>query len=226
MQVLALLREQGQRGYGLASCGNASEALVGRCRIGASDVRRVRSCRAATVSVMVVRKNVHPAPEHLDAGDLIRRRREDALVLLPDTLSPVDGEMVAGFRQGAQALRVRAKQQGLPVELIVPEGARPGHYSEHAADWVLPLILSVPSAVVAQLIANEIQRWIKAWREQGRSRTPTLRYREVFVDEATQKAGVRELEGPADEVADWIARRPAREAGGEPEEEWQWPEST
>jgi hypothetical protein len=175
---------------------------------------------------MAVHKTVHPAPEHLDAGELIRRRREDALVLLPDTLSPIDGQMVAGFRQGTQALRVRAKEEGVPVEVVVPEGARPGHYSEHAADWVLPLILGVPAAAVGQLIATEIQRWIDAWREEGRSRTPTLRYREVLVDEATQKARVCELEGPADEVADWIARRPALEAGGEPEEhEWQWPES-
>lgn len=174
---------------------------------------------------MAMRKTVHPAPEHLDSGELIRRRREDALVLLPDTLSSVDGQMVAGFRQGAQALRVRAREGGLPVAVVVPEGARPGHYSEHAADWVLPLILGVPSAAVGQLIANEIQRWIDEWRDQGRSRTPTLRYREVLVDEATQQATVREVEGPADEVAAWIARRSALEVGGEPEEEWRWPEN-
>lgn len=175
---------------------------------------------------MAVRKTVHPAPEHLDTAELISRRRDDALVLLPDTLSPVDGQMVAGFRQGAQALRVHAKQEGVPVEVVVPQGARPGHYAEHTADWVLPLILGVPAATVGQLIAHEIQRWIDEWRAQGRSRMPTLRYREVLVDEATQKARVRELEGPADEVADWIARRPALEAGDEPEEdEWQWPES-
>lgn len=173
---------------------------------------------------MAIRKSVYPAPDHLDAEDLARR--EDALVLLPDTLSPVDGQTVAGFREGAQALRVRARKDGVPVEVVVPEGARPGHYSEHAADWVLPLILGVPATTVAQLITNEVQRWIDGWREQGRSRMPTLRYREVLVDEATQKATVRELEGPADEVADWIARRPALEAGQESkEDEWQWPEN-
>jgi len=147
-------------------------------------------------------------------------------VLLPDTLSPVDGQMVAGFREGAQALRVRARQKGVPVEIVVPESARPGHYSEHAADWVLPLILGIPTGVVSSLIANEIQRWIDEWREQGRSRTPMLRYREVVLDEATQTATMRELEGPADEVADWIARRPAPETGGESDgDEWQWPDS-
>jgi hypothetical protein len=146
-------------------------------------------------------------------------------VLLPETLSPINGQMVAGFRDGAQTLRVRAKQEGVPVEVVVPEGTQPGHYAEHTADWVLPLILGLPTATVAQLLANEIQRWIDDWRDRGRSRTPTLRYREVVVDEATRKTEVRELEGPADEVADWIARRPALGAGSEPEnDEWQWPE--
>ncbi len=68
----------------------------------------------------------YPAPEHLNASDLVGRR-DDALVLLPDTLSSVDGQMVAGFREGAQALRVRARQEGVPVEVVVPEGARAGH---------------------------------------------------------------------------------------------------
>lgn len=175
---------------------------------------------------MAVRKTVHPGPEHLDPAELVRRRREGALVLLPDTLLPVDGQMVASFRDGAQALRVRARQEGVPVEVVVPEGARAGHYSEHAAEWVLPLILGVPAATVAQVIADQIQRWIDAWREQGRSRMPTLRYREVLVDEATQRTRMRELEGPAEEVVDWIARRPTLGGSSEPEEgEWQWPES-
>jgi hypothetical protein len=174
---------------------------------------------------MAVQKTVSPAPEHLNGEDLASRLPTNALVLLPDTLSPVDGQMVAGFRQGAQALRVRAREEDVSVEVVVPEGARPGHYAEHAADWVLPLILGVPAAVVGQLIANEIQRWIEAWREQGRSRMPTLRYREVVVDEVSRKASLRELEGPADEVADWLARRPALEAGEPEEDEWRWPKS-
>jgi hypothetical protein len=172
---------------------------------------------------MAVHKSVYPAPEHLDATGFEPR---DALVLLSDTLSPVAGQMVAGFRDGAQALRVRARQSGVPVEVVVPEGARPGHYSEHAADWILPFILGVPVATVAQLIATEVQRWIDGWRKEGRSRIPTLRYREVLVDEATQKTIVRELEGPAEEVADWIVRRSMLKAGSEPnEDEWQWPDS-
>jgi hypothetical protein len=174
---------------------------------------------------MAVRETVRSAPEHLRATELVGRRREDALVLLPDTLSPVNGQMVAGFRQGAQALRVRAKHESIPVEVVVPEGARPGHYSEHAADWVLPLLLGVPGAAVAQVIASEIQRWIEEWRQQGRSRMPTLRYREVLVDEEAGTTSVRELEGPADEVADLIARRPVLEATDAAGEEWQWPES-
>jgi hypothetical protein len=176
---------------------------------------------------MAIRKTVHPAPQHLDAAELVRRRREGALVLLSDTLAPVRGQTVAAFREEAQPLRVRARQEGVPVDVVVPEGAQLGLYSEHAAEWVLPLILEVPAGAVAQLIASEIERWIDEWRQQGRSRTPTLRYREVIVDEATHRTLVRELEGPADEVADWIARRPALGASGGPEEdEWRWPEST
>lgn len=174
---------------------------------------------------MTVRTIVRPGPEHLEVEDLAGRRRDGTLVLLPDTVSPVDGQMVAGFRQGAQQLRVRAKREGVPVDVVVPQGARPGHYSEHTADWVLPLILGVPAATVGQLIANEIQLWIDNWREQGRARTPTLRYREVLFDEETHTMTLRELEGPADEVAALLARLPALETGGEPKgDEWQWPE--
>lgn len=174
---------------------------------------------------MALQKTVRAAPEHLEGAELLERQGANALVLLPDTLSAVDGQMVAGFRQGAQALRVRAKQEGVPVEVVVPEGARPGHYAEHAADWVLPLILGVPAAAVGTLIANEVQRWIDEWRGEGRSRTPTLRYREVHVDEVTMKAELREIEGPADEVADWLARRPALDVGDDPQDdEWQWPD--
>ena len=148
-------------------------------------------------------------------------------MLLPDTLSPVDDQLVAGFRDRSQELRVRAKQQGLAVEVYLPQGARAGYYAEHAADWVLPLILGVPAATLADLLAGEIRLWISTWRDEGRSRTPMLRYREVVIDERTQTTKVREVEGPADEVADWIARRPALSPGGEPheEEEWRWPHS-
>jgi hypothetical protein len=104
----------------------------------------------------------------------------------------------------------------------VPEGARPGHYAEHGADWVLPLILGVPVGVVAQLIATEIQRWIDEWRDQGRSRMPLLSYREAVINRAKGTTTVRELEGPADEVADWLARRADDEPDGD---EWRWPES-
>src|SRR3954467_14515032 len=136
---------------------------------------------------MAVRKTVHRAPEHLDVGELARLQGGDALVVLPDTLSPVDGQMVAGFRPGAQALRVRAEEEGVPVTVLVLNGARAGRYSEHAAEWVLPLILGVPAASAAQLIANEIQRWIAEGREQGRSPIPLLSYREVIVESKTQR---------------------------------------
>src|SRR4051794_39781958 len=122
---------------------------------------------------MALIKTVHQAPEYIDGGVLGRLERESTLVLLPDTLSPVGGRLTAGFRDGAQGLRVRAKEQGVTVELFLPEDSRPGTYSEHGADWILPLVLGVPAATVADLIAKEIQGRIDEWRERGLSRTPT-----------------------------------------------------
>jgi hypothetical protein len=172
---------------------------------------------------MTVCKTVGAAPDHLDVSELTGRQK-DALVLLPDTLTRVDDQEVAGFRAGAQELRVHASREGIPVDIVVPDGARAGRYSEHAADWVLPLILGVPAAAVAQLIANEVQQRIDAWRQQGRTRMPTLRYREVVIDKTAQRATLRELEGPADEVADWVRRRAIETSGDSEEGEWRWPE--
>ncbi len=85
-----------------------------------------RSCGASTVRVIAIRTTVHSAHEHLDPDELVRRRREDALVLLPDTLSPVDGQIVAGFRQGAQTSRVRAKQGASRSRWSGPRARGPG----------------------------------------------------------------------------------------------------
>jgi hypothetical protein len=82
------------------------------------------------------------------------RSAVEGLVLLPDALSLVDGDLVGGFSPEAQGLRVAAIEQGVPVELALPAGAKPGYYSERAADWVLPLILGVPTSVVSSLITN------------------------------------------------------------------------
>lgn len=148
-------------------------------------------------------------------------------MLFPDTVSPVQGELVAGFRAGSQELRVHAKRAGLDVELVIPEGAKPGQYSEHNADWVLPLILSVPAGVVSSLIATRVQAWIDQSTKRGWSRMPTVRFREVIVEDETLKVEVREVEGPADEIVGWLLEREetqdqadaSRVAG----DDWNWP---
>jgi hypothetical protein len=104
--------------------------------------------------------------------------------------------------------RVDAIEAGLDVELVVPSDARAGEYSEHAADWVLPLMLSVPGGAVAALVANEIQRRLDAWRAARKeARTPIARYREVVLDQDRQTMRQIEIEGPADELAEWLRGR-------------------
>lgn len=126
------------------------------------------------------------------------------LVLLPDKISVVGGEEVAGFRPDAQALRVEAMREGVEVELALPDGVRPGFYNEHAADWVLPFVLEVPNSVVAGLIATYLQRRLDAWKSSRNSRMPTVRYRDVERQTADGTTRIREIEGPAPEVIDWL----------------------
>jgi hypothetical protein len=84
---------------------------------------------------MALREQLCQATAHLPSADeLVILRRSGSLVLFPDEIASVDGQPVAGFRQGTQQLRVGAKRIGLDVQLVVPEGTKAGHYSEHAAD--------------------------------------------------------------------------------------------
>jgi molybdopterin-biosynthesis enzyme MoeA-like protein len=149
------------------------------------------------------------------------RSASEGLVLLPDVLSPIDGELIGGFRPPAQALRVSALKRGIPVELALPEGAKAGFYSEHTADWVLPLILGVPTAIVASLVATQLQRGLDAWRSRGTARVPTVRYREAITEGREDRTYVREIEGPADAVLEWLKEErgavPEIEAGDDDE---------
>lgn len=148
-------------------------------------------------------ERVVPAAEHV-AALALERLDSMGLVLLPDSLSPLGKELVAGFRPEAQDLRVAAIEGGIAVDVALPEGAKAGHYTEHAADWVLPLILGVPTSVVATLIATHLQRRLDAWRSSGPDRLPVVRYREVHAESPDGPVRVREIEGPADEVLDWL----------------------
>jgi hypothetical protein len=126
---------------------------------------------------------------------------DGALVLLPDRVSLVGNETVAAFREDAQALRVRGREAGLRVELSAPAGARLGVYREHAAEWILPVavFLGAQAAnVISNLIANEIQRRLDAWRGTHTGRAPAVRYRELLLQ--GDDVHVREVEGSAEEI--------------------------
>jgi hypothetical protein len=176
---------------------------------------------------MALQTNTMPVPGHVPSAEDLRHFGAETLVLFPDTVSLVQGELVAGFRGGSQELRVHAKRAGLDVELVVPEGAKPGQYSEHDADWVLPLILSVSTGVVSSLIATRVQAWIDQSSERGWSRMPTVRVREVIVDDETSKVEVREVEGPADEIVGWLLEREGTQGEADAargaEDDWNWP---
>jgi hypothetical protein len=141
------------------------------------------------------------------ADELTQRLASGGLVLLPDDVSEVEGEMVASFREAAQRLRVGAKEAGVPVELVCPPGARRSVYRERAADWVLPYVLSIPTGVVIGLIVNEIQRVLNAARRSGQA-IPTFRFREVVIEDG--RTTVRELSGPADELLLTLRERASR----------------
>lgn len=146
----------------------------------------------------------------LGPDELKRAVAEDTLVVLPDRVSVVSGEIVAAFREDAQALRVRGHEQGLRVELLAPEGARLGVYSEHAAEWVLPIVIFLAgqgASIISNLIANVIQRHLDRWRESGQEQMPTLRYREAIF--APERIEVREIDGPPEDVLTWLRERPA-----------------
>jgi hypothetical protein len=84
----------------------------------------------------------------------------------------------------------------LKVELATPPEAEVAAYREHAAEWVVPFVLGIPTAIVIPLITNRIQRWLDERRPT--ESVPVLKYREATVIDGHVR--VREVEGPADEV--------------------------
>lgn len=135
-----------------------------------------------------------PSAEELMTGG-------DRVVIFPDRLEKMNGELTAAFRPDAQAIRVDAAAAGVEVELWAPAGARRAVYEEHAAVWVLPLLLGIPASVVAGLLTNLIQERIDAWRARG-APAPAPEVRCGLVEIEQGKLRVRDLEGSAEEVRD------------------------
>lgn len=159
---------------------------------------------------MAIEQRENGAPDDIVAL-AVTRPDPQGLVLYPDRVSPIGDDLVAGFRDDAQELRVAAIDAGIPVDVALPDGTRAGQYTEHAADWVLSLI-AVPTSVVATLVATSLQRRLDAWQKQRSGTPPTVRYREV-VSKNDGQTIIREIEGPASEVIEWLRE----ERGGRPE---------
>jgi hypothetical protein len=155
--------------------------------------------------VLITERELEPLEIWPSADELEERRSTGALVLLPDDLSEIDGEMVASFRESAQSLRAHANEAGIPVEFAAPSGARLGVYRERAADWVLPYVLGIPSGVFVGLVVNEIQRILDRARLAGQDVTPTIRLREVVIEEG--RTTVRELSGSGDDLLAFLQDR-------------------
>ena len=170
---------------------------------------------------MALTDRIRPAPAHWPRLEKLEEvAAGGALVMLPDRVDELDGEVRASYRDEAQAIRVAAREQGLEVVLAVPPGARPALLREHDASLVLGAVLSIPAGVAAVLLANEIQRHLDKWRagreaadrqDADRSSSFTVRAREVAIKD--DEARLREIEGPAEEVIKLL--RAEAEASGE-----------
>jgi hypothetical protein len=150
---------------------------------------------------MAIQEIVRPGPDFLD--DLVHPEDNDGLILYPDRVETHGGDLIAAYRPDAQALRILAAKRGVTVVIAGPEDAKKAIYSEHAADWVLPLI-DIPTGVVAALMADYLKARLKAWKEGSQERrSPLVRYREVDRSPDGQSQ-VREIEGPAEDVMAWL----------------------
>lgn len=154
----------------------------------------------------MLEERTSPADDSMpSAAELEAALGENVLVLLPEQVTKAKGELFASFREDAQSLRVHGAEAGLDVRLHAPPGARLGVYREHAADWVLPLLAFAAGGannVVWNLVANEIQRRLDHWRQGGSGHEPVVRVREAVIEK--ERVYVRAVEGPAEEMIDWL----------------------
>ncbi|MBK5233098.1 MAG: hypothetical protein JJE13_08985 [Thermoleophilia bacterium] len=96
-----------------------------------------------------------PESEELELG-------QNNVVFLPSSRGELDGEVVMGFRQEAQEMRVKAMDDGFDVQLFTPGGARPGILQEHAAEVVLPFLVAGVSSIPFSIIGDYIYDYIKS----------------------------------------------------------------
>lgn len=142
-----------------------------------------------------------------DAAALSSLATGNRLVLLPDRIEELNGELRASYRDDAQALRVAAQRAGMEIVFGAPAGAKPATYREHDSTLVFSFVLSIPGGAIGTLLANEIQRHLDRWRSEKKDDVAQLkvRAREVVIEAGRTR--VREIEGPGEEVVAWLSKR-------------------
>lgn len=81
---------------------------------------------------------------------------------------------IASFAETTQELCVDLAENGVRVELAVPEGTTPRPYEQHAVILLLPIVLAVPSTIASLW---QIAKWIDGWGK--RHPEGEIRYREA-----------------------------------------------
>lgn len=159
---------------------------------------------------MSVAERLVDPPRHWPSAEtLLREVAGGALLILPEEIAEPRGTLTAFFRVDAQELRVRAEEAGMDARLLAPGGADLAGFSEFAADWVLPVlvasVLTVPSTVAAEMIYDHINK------SRGEAASRVVLYREAVISDG--RVRLRELEGPAEEVARLLRERSVEGAG-------------
>jgi hypothetical protein len=116
-----------------------------------------------------------------------------------------DAKPWASFRPAAKEIKQSLERHGLQVVFAVEPGISPTVYVEHDAAWVLPIILSLPIGTVSAAVGNIISDLI-----MRSARNRTVVYREAILT-PSGKLSVREIEGPAEDVAKVLRQRSANQ---------------
>lgn len=131
-------------------------------------------------------------------------------VVLPERMREVRGNRIAPFRREVQQLRGYIRESGHTVALAVPEGAETAAYQEHAADWVLPIVLftvGIPVSVACNLFANWI--WSRVGPEPDSDATVHVRLARELSDGTLE---MLEARGKVEDVVR-VLREPQLESG-------------
>lgn len=166
------------------------------------------ACSDARYSIHMtdsVSERTNRLPEDLVARETIELARSRGTVtLLPDRVTKHEGRTLAAFRPDTAELRAVLRDSGVGVELAAAPDAELATYSEHSADWVLPVVLfvsGIPVGVVTGVIAN----WLTVKLGTDAKNT-IVHYREGHV-RTDGSIDVVEVSGPRDEIAKLLKER-------------------